>query len=56
MARIMGSESKPLRNIILRLITPKSNTSDGSQICCYARCCELVGVARNPDGVGRVCW
>jgi len=41
MARIMESESKPLRNMKLRVITLKSNISDGSQIYLYV-CCEVV--------------
>lgn len=38
MAWIMESESKPLRYIKLRVITLKSNFSDGSQVCWYACC------------------
>jgi len=56
MARNMGSESKPLRNMKLRMITLKSNISDGSQICWYACCWELVRAKRTPDGEGRLNW
>jgi hypothetical protein len=56
MVRIMESESKPLRNIILRMITLKSNTSDRLRMFWYACCCELVRAKRTPDGERLVYW